>query len=69
MSVMFDRLAHLFERGHAAPSPDLLTDARFADLDRTADAAGAAGVSVLAFLPPRLRRVRLVSVALSVPLP
>ena len=39
MSVMFDRLAHLFERGHAAPSPDLLTDARFADLDRTADAA------------------------------
>ena len=39
MSVMFDRLAHLFEQGHAARSPELLTDARFADLDRTADAA------------------------------
>ncbi len=39
MSVMFDRLAHLFEQGHAARSPELLTDARFADLERTADAA------------------------------
>ena len=39
MSVMFDRLTHLFEQGHAARSPELLTDARFADLERTADAA------------------------------
>ena len=39
MSVMFDRLAHLFKQGHAARSPELLTDARFADLERTADAA------------------------------
>ena len=39
MSTLFERLAHLFEQGHAAPSPDLLSDVRFADLDRTADAA------------------------------
>lgn len=39
MSELFDRLTRLFEQGHAAPSPDLLSDERFADLDRTADAA------------------------------
>ena len=39
MSTLFERLTHLFEQGHALPSPELLTDARFADLDRTADAA------------------------------
>ena len=39
MSELFDRLTHLFEQGHSAPSPDLLSDERFADLDRTADAA------------------------------
>lgn len=36
---LFDRLADLFERGHQQDIPDLLTDARFADADRTADAA------------------------------
>lgn len=39
MSDLFDRLTELFERGHEDEMPDLLTDARFADLDRTADAA------------------------------
>lgn len=39
MSALFDRLTHLFEQGHAAPSPELLSDHRFADLERTADAA------------------------------
>ena len=39
MSALFDRLAEQFERGHAEPIDDLLTDARFADADRTADAA------------------------------
>lgn len=39
MRAVFDRLTHLFEQGHAAPSPALLSDIRFADLDRTADAA------------------------------
>ena len=39
MSALFDRLSHLFHHGHREDIPDLLTDARFADLDRTADAA------------------------------
>jgi 8-oxo-dGTP pyrophosphatase MutT (NUDIX family) len=39
MSVLFDRLAALFEQGHAVDVPDLLSDARFADATRTADAA------------------------------
>lgn len=39
MSALFDRLTELFESGHAGADPQLLTDARFADLDRTADAA------------------------------
>lgn len=39
MSALFDRLAELFERGHRDDIPDLLSDARFADADRTADAA------------------------------
>ena len=39
MSSLFDRLAELFEQGHASELDDLLSDARFADLDRTADAA------------------------------
>lgn len=39
MSELFDRLAALFEQGHAADIPDLLSDARFADAERTADAA------------------------------
>lgn len=39
MSALFDRLSGLFEQGHAAAAPDLLSDARFADLDRTAEAA------------------------------
>ncbi|WP_374405088.1 CoA pyrophosphatase [Pelagerythrobacter sp.] len=39
MSALFDRLAALFEQGHAADIPDLMTDARFADADRSADAA------------------------------
>ena len=39
MSELFDRLAALFEQGHAADIPNLLSDARFADAERTADAA------------------------------
>ena len=39
MSLLFDRLTELFEQGHASEIDDLLSDARFADLDRTADAA------------------------------
>ena len=39
MTTLLDRLAHLFEQGHAREIGGLLTDARFADLDRTADAA------------------------------
>ncbi|MGB3737929.1 MAG: CoA pyrophosphatase [Pontixanthobacter sp.] len=39
MNDLFDRLSALFERGHRADIPDLMTDARFADADRTADAA------------------------------
>ena len=39
MSLLFDRLTELFEQGHASELDDLLSDARFADLDRTADAA------------------------------
>lgn len=39
MSVLFDRLEALFAQGHEADIPDLLSDARFADADRTADAA------------------------------
>ena len=39
MSDLFDRLTELFEQGHASELDDLLSDARFADLDRTADAA------------------------------
>ena len=39
MSDLFERLTHLFEQGHARDVDELLSDARFADLDRTADAA------------------------------
>lgn len=39
MSALFDRLADLFERGHRTDIPDLMTDARFATAERTADAA------------------------------
>lgn len=39
MSDLFERLKHLFEQGHADDVDDLLSDARFADLDRTAEAA------------------------------
>jgi len=39
MSALFDRLAHLFERGHQAAIEDLMTDARFATANETADAA------------------------------
>jgi 8-oxo-dGTP pyrophosphatase MutT (NUDIX family) len=39
MSALFERLADLFERGHRSDIPDLMTDARFATADRTADAA------------------------------
>ena len=38
-SPLFERLSDLFERGHRAEIPDLMTDARFADADRTSDAA------------------------------
>ena len=39
MSTLFDRLTELFEQGHAREMGDMLTDARFADAGRTADAA------------------------------
>lgn len=39
MSALFDRLARLFEDGHARGEIELLSDARFADAERTADAA------------------------------
>lgn len=39
MSALFDRLQALFEQGHRADIPDLLSDERFADAERTADAA------------------------------
>ena len=39
MSALFDRLEALFEQGHAADIPDLMSDARFANAERTADAA------------------------------
>ena len=39
MSATFDRLTQLFRQGHAGPVEGLLSDARFADAERTADAA------------------------------
>ncbi|MDX1703916.1 MAG: CoA pyrophosphatase [Altererythrobacter ishigakiensis] len=39
MSALFDHLSAAYERGHAREVPDLLTDARFADASRTAEAA------------------------------
>ena len=39
MSDRFDRRLRLFEAGHAREMPDLMSDARFADAERTADAA------------------------------
>lgn len=39
MSALFDRLARLFEEGHARGELELLSDERFADAGRTADAA------------------------------
>ena len=39
MSALFDHLSDAFERGHAREIPDLLSDARFADATRTAEAA------------------------------
>ena len=39
MSDLFGRLTELFRQGHEREVEGLLSDARFADLDRTADAA------------------------------
>lgn len=39
MSVLFDRLTRLFEDGHAREPDELLSDERFADSGRTAEAA------------------------------
>lgn len=39
MSALFHRLSHMLEAGHGRTAPQLLTDARFAQADRTADAA------------------------------
>ena len=39
MSALFERLQALFEEGHRADIPDLLSDERFADAERVADAA------------------------------
>mgnify|MGYP002778627013 FL=1 len=39
MSALFDRLSQLFSEGHARDPGPLLSDERFADVERTADAA------------------------------
>lgn len=39
MSELYDRLSALFEAGHARDLPDLITDVRFTDAERAADAA------------------------------
>ncbi len=39
MSALFDRLSRLFADGHARGELELLSDARFADAERTAEAA------------------------------
>jgi len=39
MSALFERLTDLFERGHARDVDGLMSDARFADAGRAADAA------------------------------
>lgn len=39
MSELFDRLTRLFEDGHARGELELFSDARFADAERTAEAA------------------------------
>lgn len=39
MSRIFDHLKELFEHGHRREVPNLLSDARFANAERTADAA------------------------------
>ncbi len=39
MSALYDRLSHLFDRGHQREIPDVLSDARFAQAGRTAEAA------------------------------
>jgi 8-oxo-dGTP pyrophosphatase MutT (NUDIX family) len=39
MSAIFDRLTALFQQGHTREFDDLLSDSRFADANRTADAA------------------------------
>ncbi len=39
MSVQFEKLKRLFDEGHARDVGELMSDVRFADLDRTADAA------------------------------
>ncbi|MFT6472709.1 CoA pyrophosphatase [Qipengyuania profunda] len=39
MSAIFDRLTTLFQQGHTREFDDLLSDSRFADASRTADAA------------------------------
>ena len=39
MSAQFEKLKRLFDEGHARDVGELMSDSRFADLDRTADAA------------------------------
>lgn len=39
MSALYDHLAQLYTRGHAREIPDLMSDARFAQARRSADAA------------------------------
>lgn len=39
MTAIFNRLTQLFEHGHSRDVGELMSDSRFADLDRTADAA------------------------------
>lgn len=39
MSTLFDRLARLFEHGHAGEPIELLSDGRFVDAERVAEAA------------------------------
>lgn len=62
MSALFDRLAHLFKDGHARDGVKLLSDERFADAERTAQAAVLIAVTdraepgvILTQRPPTMR--------------
>lgn len=49
MTALYDQLAALLEKGHREDIPDLLSDARFAHAERTADAAVLIAVTARTF--------------------